>query len=103
MTQSFSFAAWQAAIARAAARGAADAADALAVTLRTSGESVRVQSNGDGSVRVVLEGAAAVAREFGTQASPAQPLLSPAVQDARGRIVTIVSNEIRAALNGKRP
>jgi hypothetical protein len=102
MTQILSFAGAEAALTRAARSGCAEAAELLAQSLRLRGESASVESAPDGTARVVLEGAHALAREFGTQASPAQPIAGPALQENRARVGETIARNIRHALRGRR-
>jgi len=101
MTTAFSFGRAEAALTRAAHTGAREAAEVLADGLRADGEQASVQSAPDGTARVVLEGAGAVAREFGTRTIPARPVLGPALQAKRGRIGEVLSGAVTGALKGR--
>ena len=102
MTKTYSFARAEAALAAAASAGLAEAAETFAEGLRASGERAAVETAPDGGARIVLEGAAAVAREFGTQASPARPVVGAALQASRAGIDAAISRKIAEALRGSR-
>jgi hypothetical protein len=55
----------------------------------------------DGTVTIALEGANAVAREFGTLKLPAQPVLSPALRARRREVAQTVGVTIGHALKTK--
>jgi hypothetical protein len=97
----FSFAGAEATLARAASTGVAAAAESFASTLRANGERTSVETAPDGAARVVLEGAGAVQREFGTQSSPAKPVLGPALQANRPLIGESIARSIAQSLRGK--
>jgi hypothetical protein len=101
MSARFSFSRIEAAVARAAGEGVADAAGRLAETLRAGGQQASVQSAPDGTAQIVLEGAATVAREFGTRTVPARPVIGVAVQANRQDISDAIAQRIAAALKGQ--
>jgi hypothetical protein len=82
-------------IARAANQGTITAARSLAA--QTGAHVAELE----GTVSIELEGANAVAREFGTHASPAKPVLSPALRACRRAIVRDVGAQIAKALKAK--
>lgn len=101
MTEAFSFARLEASIARAAHEGTAQSAGQLADVLRENGEQVSVIAAPDGTAQIVLEGAATVQREFGTQAAPARPVAGAALQANRQRIHDTIARKLSQALKGK--
>jgi len=82
-------------IARAANSGTLSVARALAADLGARAHHL------DGTVIIALEGAQAVAREFGTLGSPARPVLSPALRARRREIARSVAAQIGKALKAK--
>lgn len=84
-------------IARVANEGTVTAGHAFAGAL--GGASLNAAL--DGTVTIALEGANAVAREFGTVNSPAQPVLSPALRARRREVTQTVGVTIGRALKAK--
>ncbi|MGQ0740926.1 MAG: hypothetical protein ACT4OG_01335 [Alphaproteobacteria bacterium] len=79
-------------IARAANEGTIAAARTFAA--QTGANAAELE----GTISVVLEGANAVAHEFGTLHSPARPVLSPALRERRREIVRATGEHIAKAL-----
>ncbi|HXJ01308.1 MAG TPA: hypothetical protein VNH44_08785 [Micropepsaceae bacterium] len=102
MTEPFSFARLEAGLARAAQEGVAEAASQFADVLRTNGEAASVQSAPDGTARIMLEGAATVAREFGTRNAPARPIIGAALQANRQSIRETIARKLTDAVRGAR-
>jgi len=98
----FSFVPLEESIARAAREGVTEAAEQFAERLRAQGEQASVQTAPDGTAQVLLEGAATVAREFGTRTVPARPVIGAALQAERPGIVAAVAQNITDALKGTR-
>jgi hypothetical protein len=82
---------------RAADKGLAQGAATLANALRARGLGAEVQSGGDGSARVVIEGTGLMAREFGTLTREAQPVVAPVVRAHAQEIVRLIAAEISAS------
>jgi hypothetical protein len=82
---------------RAASAGAMAAAEILAVALRNQGEAPKTAFRLDGTATVTLEGAGAVAREFGTCVIPARPVLGPALRENRTRMTEAIARAISGA------
>jgi hypothetical protein len=100
MKQAFSFARLEARMNRAAQDGAAEAADRFAQTLRANGEQASVTAAPEGTAQIVLEGAAAVAREFGTRTVPPRPAAADALSASRRDIREAIARKVAAALKG---
>jgi hypothetical protein len=98
VTEAFSFAHLEQDLARSAREGAAEAAGQLAQVLRTKGETVSVQAAPDGTAQIILEGAATVAREFGTQNVSAQPVAATALQTNRQSIRDTIDRKLAEAM-----
>jgi hypothetical protein len=104
MTEVFSFARLDAGIARAVQEGARDAAGQLAESFRAEGEQASVQTAPDGSAQIVLEGAATVAREFGTRGlTSARPVIGTTLAVNRQAIRDAIARKIANALKGGTP
>jgi hypothetical protein len=82
-------------IARAANQGTVTVGLALASDLGARSHGL------DGTVTISLEGANAVAHEFGTLSSPARPVLSPALRARRREVTRAVAAQIGKALKAK--
>lgn len=82
-------------IARAANDGTIDVGRAFASDLGARSHDL------EGTVTIALDGANAVAHEFGTLASPARPVLSPALRARRREIARAVAAAIGKALKAK--
>ena len=102
MTKAISFAPLQAGLTRAAHEGTAQAAGQIAEILRGQGEAASVQTAPDGTAQIVLEGAATVAREFGTQSVPARGAAGAVVQANRPDIRETIARKLSEALRGAR-
>jgi hypothetical protein len=102
VTEAFSFAGLEQNLARAARDGAAEAASQFGQQLRTMGETVSVQTAPDGTAQIVLEGAATVAREFGTRSVPSRPVVGAALQANRQSIRETIARKLREAVKGAR-
>ena len=102
MTRFYSFERRELALRRAASAGALAAAEVLASALRNQGEIAAAASRLDGTATVTLEGAAAVAREFGTRGSPARPVLGPALQESRARMTEAIAQAVAEAISDPR-
>lgn len=98
MSEAFSFARLQPDIVRAARNGAAEAAGRFVQTLRANGEQASVTSAPDGTVQIVLEGAATIAREFGTRNVPARPVVAAALFASRQDIRQSIARKVAEAL-----
>ncbi len=79
---------------RAAAEGAREAAEVLAGALRTEGHRATVSTSLDGAASVSLEGASAIAREFGTRTQEARPVMGPMLIQRRARMTEAMANAI---------
>lgn len=102
MSELYSFVRSELLLRRAASAGTMTAAEVLAGALRSEGWAAQAESRLDGTAAVALEGAAAVAREFGTTTSPARPVLGPTLHANRPRLIEAVSRTIGGAISGGR-
>ncbi len=103
MREPNTFARREMAFRRAAAEGARDAAEVLAGALRSEGHRATVSTSLDGTASVLLEGASAIAREFGTAKHEARPVMGPMLIQRRARMTEAMANAISRALkDGKR-
>jgi hypothetical protein len=102
VTEAFSFAGLEQNLGRAARDGAAEAASQFAQQLRADGETASVQTAPDGTAQIVLEGAATVAREFGTRSVPSRPVVGVALQANRQNIRDIIARKLSEAVKGAR-
>jgi hypothetical protein len=98
MTEIHSFARLHTRIARAAHQGAGDAAGQLAETFRAGGGQASVRTPPDGTAQITLEGAATIAREFGTQTTSARPVIGTTLQASRHAIRDTIARKIAQAL-----
>jgi hypothetical protein len=104
MTEVFSFARLESGIAQAVQEGTRDSAAQLAESFRASGEQASVQTAPDGTAQVVLEGAATIAREFGTRdLAPARPAIGTMLAANRQMIRDAITRKITEALKGANP
>lgn len=97
MTEFRVFARREMALRRAASAGAMAAAEILAAALRNLGEAPKTAFRLDGTATLTLEGAGAVAREFGTRIAPARPVLGPALRENRTRMTDAIAQAISGA------
>lgn len=87
MTDNFSFLRRETALRLAAMEGAFAAAELLARALQAQGHDAQISTGRNGVVSVSLEGASAVAREFGTRTQAARPVMGPALLEGRARMI----------------
>lgn len=92
----FSFSVSRARVERAAGTGLARAAETLATALRARGLRAAPAPIAGGRVRLQIEGAGLVAREFGTLTREAAPVVAPVVRAHAQEIVRLIASEIRS-------
>jgi len=92
----------QMALRRAASEGALAAAEILVTALRNQGVQAIAQARLESRAIVAVEGAGAIAREFGTRHQAARPVLGPALRDNRAAMTGAVAETIARSIAGKR-